>query len=144
LAEESSSHVHFVDRHLRAGIFALAAFVVLGVVLEAFHAWKAPFYLDAGRETTRLLLRLGHAHGTLIAFVNVGYALVVNARPRAGGAFASACLLAALVLVPLGFLLGGISAAAGDAGVAIVLVPPGAAALFFGLIAAGVGVTRRS
>jgi hypothetical protein len=134
----------FVDRHLRAGVFALAGFVALGLALEAFHAWKAPFYLDAGHETMRLLLRLGHAHGTLLAIVNVGYGLVVNARPKAASTFSSACMLAALVLVPLGFLSGAATATAGDAGIAIILVPPGAIALFAGLVALGLRLTPRS
>src|SRR5690606_5244631 len=93
-----------VTRHLRAGWVGLVAFVVLGSALELFHATKAPFYLDADRETTRLLLRLAHAHGTLLSFVNVAYALTVRARPRAGTPGTSAALLAALVLLPAGFL----------------------------------------
>ena len=128
-----------VGRHLRAGWWGLAAFVLLGVVLEALHAIKSPLYVDAGRETTRLLLRLAHAHGTLLSLVNVAYALTVRARAGAARAVASGGLLASLVLLPGGFLLGALWARGGDPGVGIVLVPAGAVALFV----AAVGIGRR-
>ena len=50
-------------RHLRAGWWALGFYLLLGLVLEAFHATKAGLYLDVGNETRRLLFRLAHAHG---------------------------------------------------------------------------------
>jgi hypothetical protein len=126
-----------VGRHLRAGWWGLAVFVLLGAVLELLHAIKSPLYLDAGRETTRLLLRLAHAHGTLVSLVNIAYALTVRARPAAARASASGALLAALVLLPGGFLLGGLWARAGDPGLGVLLVPAGALALL--LAAALVG-----
>ena len=123
-----------VDRHLRAGWWGLAAFVVLGAALELLHAVKSPLFLDAGRETARLLLRLSHAHGTLVSLVNLAYAFTVRARPEAARASASAALLAALVLLPGGFLLGGVWARGGDPGLGVLLVPPGAAALLAGAV----------
>ncbi len=128
-----------VDRHLRAGWWGLALFVVLGAILELLHAIKAPTYLDAGRETTRLLLRLAHAHGTLLSLVNIAYALTVRARPRTAGELPSASLLASLVLVPGGFLVGGLWARRGDPGLGVLLVPAGA----FALLLAAVVVGRR-
>jgi hypothetical protein len=121
-----------VTRHLRAGWIGLVVFLVLGAGLELLHAIKAPFYLDAGQETARLLLRLAHAHGTLLSIVNVAYALTVRARPSAAGPAASASLLAALVLLPAGFLLGGIFAHGGDPGAGVLLVPAGALAATIG------------
>ncbi|MBX3187296.1 MAG: hypothetical protein KF819_09780 [Labilithrix sp.] len=127
-----------VRRHLRAGFWGLTAYIALGALLEIFHAFKVASYLDVGRETTRLLLRLAHAHGTLLSLVNVVFALTARARPEAVSRFASAALLSALVLLPAGFLLGGIWAHDGDPGIGIVLVPAGAlaAALGAGLVAA--------
>ncbi|MBX3223475.1 MAG: hypothetical protein KF795_23380 [Labilithrix sp.] len=132
-----------VGRHLRAGWWSLAAFVALGAVLELFHAIKSPVYVDAGRETTRLLLRLAHAHGTLLSLLNVAYALTVRARVHAARPLASASLLASLVLLPGGFLLGGIWARGGDPGLGVLLVPAGAVALLVGAIVVGRGVSRR-
>jgi hypothetical protein len=127
-----------VRRHLRAGWWGLLAFLVLGGVLETLHAIKHPAYVDAASETTRLMLRLAHAHGTLLSIVNVVFALTARARPEVAGRGASSALLAALVLLPLGFLAGALSARGGDPGIGIVLVPPGAIAL-----AIGVGFTAR-
>lgn len=122
-------------RHLRAGYVGLAIYVALGVMLEALHATKAGYYLDEGNETRRLLWRLAHAHGTLLAIVNVLYALTLRARPEAGSKVASACLLAALVLLPVGFFLGGAWARGGDPGAGAALVPVGAGLLLIGLVA---------
>lgn len=126
-----------VVRHLRAGWWGLAAFVALGSVLELLHAVKSPVFVDAGRETTRLLLRLAHAHGTLLAVVNVLYAITVRARASASSTVASAALLAGLVLLPGGFFVGALWAHGGDPGLGVLLVPPGAAALLIGAIAVG-------
>jgi hypothetical protein len=137
-------HEAIADRHLRAGWWGLAAFVVLGAILELLHAIKSPLYLDAGRETTRLLLRLAHAHGTLLSLVNLAFAVTVRARPKAATSVASASLLASLVLLPGGFLLGGLWARGGDPGLGVVLVPAGAALLLVGALLAGRGARQGS
>ena len=111
------------------GYWGLALYIVLGAALELMHAIKSPVFVDAGRETTRMLLRLAHAHGTLLALVNIVYALTVAARPETARPVASASLLAALVLLPAGFLLGGVWAQGGDPGVGVTLVPVGAVAV---------------
>jgi hypothetical protein len=117
-----------VTRHLRFGFAGIALFAALGLGLETLHAFKVPFYLDAGRETTRLLLRLAHAHGTLLAIVNVLFGLTVKSGVQAPP-MASPLLLFALVTVPGGFFLGALWAHGGDPGIGVVLVPLGAIAL---------------
>ena len=140
-------------RHLRAGWWALLVYLLFGLVLETLHGFKVGAYLDAGNETRRLMWRLAHAHGTLLALVNIVFGLTVRAvpdaawsRPRRGGAadvpspsIASPCLLAALVLIPVGFFAGGVVVHGGDPGLAVLLVPAGAVAL-----AVGVGVVARA
>jgi hypothetical protein len=133
---ETGDAAKIARRHIRVGLWSLAAFVVLGAALETFHAYKSPFYLDAGHETTRLLLRLAHAHGTLLSLVQIVYGVVVNARPAVASRIASGALLASLVLIPIGFLLGGTAAHGSDPGLPIALVPPGALALVVGLVIA--------
>lgn len=122
-----------VRRHLRAGFGGLLAFVVLGTVLEALHAFKAPLYLDVGNETRRLMWRLAHAHGALLSIVNVLYALVVERMPEYASPLASRALLASLVLLPLGFFAGGVVVHGGDPGISVILVPIGALLLVGGL-----------
>jgi len=126
--------VELAHRHLRAGWIALAVYLTLGIALEALHGFKVGFYLDVGNETRRLLFRLAHAHGTLLAIVNILYGLTVRAVPESGRPLASGALLAALVLLPLGFFAGGIVIHGGDPGLPILLVPAGALALLVGTL----------
>jgi hypothetical protein len=69
-------------RHLRFGWWSLFAFAALGLTLEVLHGFKVSAYLDVSNETRRLMWRLAHAHGVLLAVVNVVYGLH-SARPRA-------------------------------------------------------------
>jgi hypothetical protein len=121
-------------RHSRFGWWALAAFATMGLTLEALHGFKVGAYLDASNETRRLMWTLAHAHGMLIALVNVVYGLALNAG-RGASPFTSRSLIAAGLLMPLGFFLGGIGHYGGDPGLGIVLVPPGALLLIAALVA---------
>lgn len=120
-------------RHLRIGWWALGLYLLLGVLLEAFHAMKAGFYLDVGQETRRLMFRLAHTHGTLLAIVNILYALTLRAVDSAASVLASASLVVATLLMPAGFFLGGIWARGGDPGLGAALIPAGALALVLGV-----------
>lgn len=128
MSGESDPHHTLRRRHLRFGWTALLAFSALGAVLELLHALKLGAYLDVGNETRRLMWRLAHAHGVLLGLVNVAFGLTLaqlRERPSARPARASACLIAAACLLPLGFLLGGAFAAGGDPGLPVLLVPLG-------------------
>lgn len=125
-------------RHLLYGWLCLFFFTAVGVGLESLLAYKVPLYVDADNEARRLLWRLAHAHGTLLALIQMGFSWSLShlsERPAArqiGGL--SWLFLAAGLLVPLGFLGAGIDAVDGDPGPTIALVPAGAVAL---LIASG-------
>jgi hypothetical protein len=119
--------------NLRAGFTALFLFSLLGFGLEALHAFKLGLYLDVENETRRLLWRLAHAHGALLGLLNICYALAVRAWPSLDDRFVARLLLSALLLMPLGFLLGGVFARAGDPGAAIGLAGAGALALLLAL-----------
>ena len=124
-------------RQLRFGWWALLVFLSLGVVLELLNGFKVPFYMDVSNETRRHLWTLGHAHGTLVALVNVALGLclrVVPAIPAVPRDRAVLCLRAAAVLLPGGFLLGDAVIYAGDTGLGIALVPVGAVLLFLGVL----------
>jgi hypothetical protein len=120
--------------NLRAGLWALCAFTLLGLVLETLHGLKLGFYLDVDNETRRLLWRLAHAHGALLGLLNICYALATRAWPRLEDRLAGRALLSALLLMPLGFLLGGAFAHAGDPGISVGLAAAGGVALLFGLL----------
>jgi hypothetical protein len=133
-------------RHLRFGWWALAVFLTLGIILESLHAFKIGWYLNVSNDTRRLMLTLGHAHGTLLALINLAFSFTLplipswDARKRR---FAGACLLSATVLMPAGFLLGGLSIHGGDPGIGIFLLPPGAVLLLVAVVLTASAFTRR-
>lgn len=131
-----------VRRHLRFGLWSLFVLLLVGLVLEGLHGLKAGWYLETGHATRRHLLTLGHAHGTLLALLNLAFAAVLprlaGFTPR-GRTLASRALIASTVLLPAGFLLGGAFAWEGDPGLGVVLVPVGAL-----LLALSVGLAARA
>lgn len=131
-AADRASVEQVARQHLRWGWAMLLAFVLLGMALEALHGFKVGWYLDVGQETRRLMLRLGHAHGTLLALVNLGLAFTVTRLPaQAPGRrqLASRALRMASVLMPGGFVAGGLIVHGSDPGLGVLLVPIGAVAL---------------
>ncbi len=133
-------------RHLRFGWWSLFAFLTLGVVLEALHGLKLGWYLDVSNETRRLMFTLAHTHGTLFAIVNIIYGLTIrelsslNARP-----YMSSCLIWGAMLLPGGFLLGGLVVYGGDPSLGILFVPVGAIVMLIATfsIAKAVNTTSR-
>ena len=122
-----------IRRHLHFGWWTLLIFLTAGLALEALHGFKVEAYLNVSNETRRLMWTLAHAHGTLLGLVNLGFAAtarVLPAWPEKSKRFASASFLAATVLMPAGFFLGGLFIYAGDPGLGIVLVPVGGILLF--------------
>lgn len=134
------------SRHLRFGWWSLFVFLTLGLVLESMHGFKVGWYLDASNATRRLMWTLAHAHGTLLGLLNVAFAATLHlvpgwdARKRS---LASNCLMAASVLIPAGFLLGGVVIYSGDPGLGIVLLPVGAALLLVAISLSARGVKGR-
>ena len=130
--------------HLRLGWLWLALFVAAGLALEALHGLKVAAYLDLSQAPRRHMWTLAHAHGTLLGLVHLGLAATLHALPgltqRRAVILASRCLIAAGVLLPLGFLLGGVTIHGGDPGLGVLLVPPGGLLLLLAvsLVARGV------
>lgn len=124
-------------RHLRWGLWTLAIFAVAGLGLEVLHALKLPALVSPGTETRRLLWRLAHAHGALLGLLNLGYGLATpHLHPAGGPTWVSGYLRAATVLLPAGFLLGGVTIYGGDPGPGVVLAPPGGVLLALALAGA--------
>ena len=135
-----------IRRHLAWGWWSLAVFATLGLVLEAAHGLKLGWYVDLTAGTRRLSFTLAHAHGTLLGLIHIAFALSLGraALSPVTAARASFALRAATVLMPLGFLLGGVSTYAGDPGFAIALVPPAGALLVIALVVIARGFSRGS
>ena len=129
-------------RHLRFGWYALLVFLSFGAGLELMHAFKLGYYLDVDNETRRLMWRLSHAHGTLLALVNIAFGVSLPSLRAEAKILKlpSACLLVSGALLPAGFFGAGWFAQAGDPGLLVLLVPLGGVLLFIGVL----GVARRS
>jgi hypothetical protein len=118
-------------RHRRFGWTALTIWLCAGIALEVFHGWKLGGYLlDPLR---REFWTLAHFHGALLSVVNLAYVRWAEEPSLSAAAreWASRALIAGSVLLPLGFLLGGLFHYEGDPGVGIFLAPVGAALLVF-------------
>ena len=123
----------YARRHLRFGWWSLLVFASLGFTLETLHGLKVRAYLDVSNETRRLMWTLAHAHGTLLGLVHVAFGLTVRSAALDPGLTnvraISPALIAASVLLPGGFFLGGIAFYGGDPGLGVLLVPFGAVSL---------------
>ena len=133
-----------VDRNLRFGWWSLLVFLSLGGVLETLHGFKIGWYVDVGNETRRFMFTLAHAHGTLLALVNIVVGLMVRILDRfALRSSVSFALIWAAILLPGGFFLGGIVIYDGDPGLGVWLVPVGAALLFYSITRIAIDLSRR-
>jgi hypothetical protein len=130
---------------LLIGWLALLFFLMLGIALEVLHGVKSGYYLDTRNATRRLMWTLAHAHGTLFSLVNIAFALSVSRLSREQARCVSVTsrgLTGALIVMPLGFFLGGLKLYGGDPGVGIFLVPVGALLLLLGVGAFVLGLLR--
>lgn len=131
------------DRHLRFGWWSLFTWLALGVILETLHGFKIGWYLDVDREMRRLMLTLAHAHGTLLALVNIAAGLTLRAvKGFELAKAASSSLIWGAVLLPAGFLLGGLAIHDGDPGWGVWLVPVGALLMLYGAWSAAQSLGR--
>ncbi len=136
-------NTRYVFRHLRFGWWTLLLFLSLGIALEVMHAYKVGFYLDVSYKTRRLMWTLAHTHGTLLSLIHIAFGLTLQILPSENirlQRFASPSLIGASILFPGGFFLGGVVIYAGDPGYGILLVPVGAAFLFFAVLLTSLGV----
>lgn len=149
MPDQSVDDAVYVQRHLRVGWWSFLFFATFGLLLESLHGFKVRAYLDVSNETRRLMWTLAHAHGALLGLVNVLVGLSIRVMPEVGVAhrrLTSAALLAATVLIPGGFFLGGVVFYAGDPGLGVLILPIGAVALLVAafLLARGAGVVSRA
>lgn len=127
-------------RHILFGWWSLLFFLTLGIVLEMLHGFKIGWYLNVSNESRRLMFTLAHAHGTLLALVQIAAGMTIRLLPACSATwrrFGSPALIGASVLLPGGFLLGGLNIMGGDPGYGIILVPVGALLFFVGVFLTG-------
>lgn len=147
-ADEESSLVedsYLIRRHLQFAWWSLLVFLTVGIFLESMHGFKVGWYHEAAFKTRRLMWTLAHAHGGLLALIHAAFALTVYllpAGPTVGRRCGSSCLIAASVLLPGGFFLGGVFLYDGDPGIGVFLVPLGALSLLVAVLVTAVGASQ--
>ncbi|GJM09726.1 MAG: hypothetical protein DHS20C11_20020 [Lysobacteraceae bacterium] len=126
--------------NLKFGWLALAFFISVGLFLESLHLFKTPFYFE--HDLRRELWVLGHAHGALMAILNIVYALTALRYEAVGNKLDSWLWLLAGLFIPAGFLLGGVTASEVDPALWIVLTPMGALCALVASARAGMALLR--
>lgn len=124
--------------HLRASLWSLVGFLAMGMWLEAMLGLRVSGFVQDGLQ--RDFLRLGHAHGGLLALVNVGlgWALERLATPRGWASRIRLASWSGGLLVGLGFMGGGLWHGPTDPGPLVLLVPAGALMLLASLVATAI------
>ena len=115
-------------RHYAFGWRTLLVFLALGLLLEMLHGLKVDWYMATSTVTRREMWTLAHSHGALLGLVNIAFAAYVpwrleNRRPL--HPWSSVTLILGTLLLPGGFLLGGIDVHGGDPGIGVFLAPVG-------------------
>ena len=109
---------------VRQGWISLFLWIAFGLLIEAFIGFRIPALLDD--PVRRELFRLAHAHGTLLSVVLIVGAMCARLDLIRLDRMSSLGLRTAAVLLPFGFLLGGLWHFKDEPGSGIVLVPIGA------------------
>lgn len=142
---DGASGTPLVARHLHLGWWFIAIYLSMGMVLEAMHGFKVDWYLNVANETRRLMFTLAHSHGTLLGILHLAFAFTLSRAAAAEVAWArraGACLTGAAILLPGGFLLGGVVVYDGDPGRGVLLVPVGAALLLIAVLTTAVNARK--
>lgn len=143
MVEEQASR-SIALRHFRFGWWSLLVYLSLGIILEAMHGLKIDWYLNETLEIRRLMWTLAHAHGTLISLIQLAFGATLHFVTITGMGkirAASGFFLAAGIIMPMGFFLGGVFIYGGDPGLGVFLVPVGALALMVAVLLTGLSVT---
>jgi hypothetical protein len=125
---------------IRQGWISLAAWIAFGILIEGFIGYRTPALLDD--SVRRDMFRLAHAHGTLLNLVLIAAAICARLDLVRIGRSASLGLRSSVVLLPAGFLLGGIWHFKDDPGLGIFLVPVGALLLLATALQLGLSAKR--
>jgi hypothetical protein len=117
---------------MRQGWISVVIWMLFGLLLEGFLGYKFPNYLNDAQR--RELFRLAHTHGTFLGLLLIAAALYGQRSAVPLPRISTQALRLGALLMPLGFLLGGIWHSEGDPGPGIWLVAPSALLVIFGAI----------
>jgi uncharacterized membrane protein YgdD (TMEM256/DUF423 family) len=125
----------------RQGWIGVAIWMSFGLLVEGLIGFRSPAYLqDAVR---RELFRLAHTHGTVLSILLLVAYLHLTNGPVEPPEPAIWSLRIGTIVMPAGFLLGGIWHYESDPGLLIFLAPLGGLLVIFGVIAMAVTTFRK-
>jgi hypothetical protein len=129
--EEIQSKIN-VQSLLMQSFIGIAAWMSFGLLLEGFLGFRVSGYMsDLAR---REMFRLAHTHGTLLSILLLISALTISSNLVYPNKFAILSLRIGTILMPLGFLLGGIWTNKEEPNLLVFLAPIGGILVIFGLI----------
>lgn len=115
--------------------------MTFGLLLEGLIGYKTPAYLHD--TLRRELFRLAHAHGTLLSLLLLCLALVCDRFDLRLANIVTIVLRVGIVLMPVGFLLGGVWHYESDPGIGIWLVPAAAVMVVFGVVSLAIAFVAK-
>ncbi len=110
----------------------IAIWMSFGLLLEGFIGFRVPSYMSV--EVRRELLQLAHTHGTLLSLILIVIAISAKCELIFPSKLAILVLRIGSVLMPLGFLFGGIWLIKDEPNPAIFLAPLGGLLMIFGIV----------
>ena len=132
MTEEKEEKQNWFDIARQAWL-GLAFWLAFGLLIEGLIGLRSPVYLQD--PVRRELLRLAHAHGTILSLLLLIANLYIQKGLNAPPKLAVVALRAGVFVMPIGFLLGGIWHYESDPGIGIFLAPVGGLLIIFGVIA---------
>ena len=115
--------------------FGLAFWLAFGLLIEGLIGFRSPAYLQD--PVRRELFRLAHAHGAAFSLLLLIANLYVRKGLSTPPGLATGSLRIGTLLMPLGFLLGGVWHYESDPGAGIFLAPIGGLMIILGVFAIG-------
>lgn len=122
------------------GLVGVAFWMSFGLLLEGLIAFRIPDYLSD--PVTREMFRLAHAHGTLLSLVLVAIGLTGKAGYISTPSFGKMALHIGSVVMPVGFMLGGIGNYESDPNPLVFFAPLGGIMVIFGVVISAVSFKR--
>ncbi|MBX3293770.1 MAG: hypothetical protein KF881_12860 [Acidobacteria bacterium] len=121
---------------LKQAWVSIAVWMTLGLLLEGLLAFRSPAYLQD--EVRREMFRLAHSHGGVLNLLLLGTAFYIRIYSPKFPNIAMLALRIGVILMPVGFLLGGIWHYDSDPGPAVFLAPLGGLMIIFGVVSVAV------
>lgn len=119
---------------------SIALWMSFGLLLESFIGYRIPSYMND--ELRRELFRLAHSHGALLNIILLLAAICVRLEMVPASKLALWPLRIGVVLMPVGFLLGGIWHTESEPGLGIFLAPLGGVLMIFGVVSVAISALK--